>query len=217
MNDTAVNDLLNRVESGETTVADAESLRHLIEARQTPEGTLDPSDLDAIDDLLDAIEAGTLTAADKEAIRTLMGTRHFLPKRAHAELRRMREMQGRNVSESPRVGSAVTILITYTCDRYPRGELVIQNHYRLDDGITEHDRSRRVYLREQTRYLLQELWELLFEHAAIASQYHPTSTIIRLELPQGLGATHTHVRAVAEAVAFECRAMVAGTAPNPAD
>jgi len=156
---------------------------------------------------------------DVPARQSPVRTRHLLPKHT-------REMEtcghppagshlpARTDSESPREGAAVTILLTYARDRFPRGEIVIRNLYRLDDDTVEQDRSRRVYPREQTHYFIAELWDLLYEHIAAADQVHPSSMVIRLEIPQQIGLIYRYTRAVAEVAAAEFGALVAGTAPD---
>jgi len=193
-------------------------------------------DAQTLTDILDRAENGETTDDDIPVLHRLMGTRHYLPGRARAFVQHLRQgiesdpdaletldagpseqarpMEGRLEYDSPREGSAVTILLTFSCDRFPRGEIVIRNHYRLDGGTVERDRSRRVYSQEQPRYFIEELWALLFEHIAAADQYHPSSILIRLQIPHRIGPVYRYTRAVAEVAATEFGALVAGTAPD---
>jgi len=193
-------------------------------------------DIQTLTDILDRAADGEATEEDIPILRRIMGTKHYLPRRTRAWIWHLRReaaaehnaleslgadspeqadaQEGRLETESPREGCAATILVTYSRDRYPRGEIIIRNHYRLDDDSVEQDRSRRVYPREQLSYFIEELWALLFEHIATADQYQPTSILIRLEIPHQIGPVYRYTRAVAEIAAAEFGALVAGTAPD---
>ena len=180
---------------------------------------MDTSYLDA---LLERVADGQTAPADAEFLRQLMRTHHYLPQRAQAFAGRLAETQaeGRHYQDtgSRRAGSAATVAITYVRERlYTRGELILQTIYRLEEGGTDQDRSRRLHVAEQTSHFICNLWDLLFDQVAAAAQYDPTTIAIQLDLPEQLGDTRRYVRTVAELVAYELRAVVTGTAPNPAD
>jgi len=180
---------------------------------------MDTSYLDA---LLERLTEGQTAPADAEFLRQLMHTHHYLPQRAQAFAGRPAETQvdGRHYEDTPsrRVGSAATVATKYVRDRlYTRGELILQMLYCLDDGGTDQDRSRRIHVAEQVSHFICNLWDLLFNQVAAAAQYDPATIAIHLDLPDQLGDTRLYVRTVAELVAYELRAVVTGTAPNPAD
>ena len=176
----------------------------------------------ALGDLLERIENRHTTQEDAAFMRYLMNTVHYLPLRAEAFAARLRSQreEPHHKDEFPgqRTGSAATVAIKYVRERlYTRGELVLQTIYRLEDGNTDQDRSRRIHVAEQISHFICNLWELLFDQVAAAAQYDPATIAIHLDLPDQLGDTRLYTRTVAEIVAAELHAVVTGTAPNPAD
>ena len=176
----------------------------------------------ALGDLLDRIENRRTTQEDAAFIRYLINTVHHLPLRAGAFAERLHsrrvEPHHKDGFLNQRTGSAATIAIRYVHERfYTRGELILQTIYRLEDGGIDQDRRRRIHVAEQVSHFISNLWELLFDQVAAAAQYDPATIAIHLDLPDGLGDTRLYTRTVAEIVAAELRAVVTGTAPNPAD
>ncbi len=116
---------------------------------------------------------------------------------------------------SRRRGSAATVMLRYTRDRYPLGELAVRTTYRLPDGARDLAQSRRVYLGNTFVTVLREIWDVVFDQATRAQQYDPRSVVLRLRLKGIPRLWGWVVRIVVELIAYELKLVVKGADPIP--
>jgi len=119
-----------------------------------------------------------------------------------------------------REGAAATVVITCSRSRYALGEVVVQTTYRLADGAVgtagttgavDVDDSHRVYLGNPTGPVIEEIWELLFDEAARAQQFKPSSISIRLIPKEFTTCWEIRLRTIAQITARELKVVVKGT------
>lgn len=114
---------------------------------------------------------------------------------------------------SRRRGSAATVRLRFTQDRYPLGELAVRTTYRLSDGTRDATRSRRIYFGHTFVSVLREIWDVIFDEATRAQQFEPRSLVLHLRLKGIPRVWGWVVRIVAELVAYELKLVVKGADP----
>jgi hypothetical protein len=113
---------------------------------------------------------------------------------------------------SRRHDALAVVRLTYSQSRYPLGEVVVQTVYRFSDGSRDTDPPRRVYLGQSTGPAIREIWDVVFDAAALGRQFQPQALILRLYPAPFPLFWEVRLRALAEVVAEELGVVVAGTA-----
>ncbi len=166
-------------------------------------------DTDTLTRILERVEAGTTTVTDADALRALFGAQFTpIPRPPPDDVPRTDLAATRR-----RTGARATVRVGLVRDRSPQGEFRIHTSYRRPDGAITADRARRVRLTEQIGPVTRELWEVLFDAAALALQNEPDACILRLNTTGLDPGWARALRTVGEIVACELRIVLAGTAP----
>jgi hypothetical protein len=165
-------------------------------------------DIRALKRILRRVETGTTIPTDADALRAIL--RPYLDPVPDRHTLATEEAHHGD-KHNRRVGSRATVHLGFTRDRYRHGEYRIQATYDHIDGARSADRSHRVRIRDRIPGVIVDLWETVFDTAALALQNVPATITLRIDSAD-LESSWSHtLRTVAEIVAHELHTRLEAT------